>query len=371
MTKDERFRTAKLVSLAIAATTTFATVAASAAAPTRVAVLGPNDAPILERLQRNVASMKLDGVHATVSVCTRDVVTRLVDDMQAEMAICTDGDQISVWVRSGDRMVLKDAVVVQSADVRAQELAAARAAMALGVVAPKEARSERAKEPPPPPGSFTITANGSGATVTSNDATAASPALSPSTTKDAPATPPPAVPRERIAPRLVLGVGPALAASRDGNSFALSAEAEIGVSRYVALIPWIQFVPANRPAEAPAGSASFRPTIFGLGFGIPILRPSSVVVPRIGAGYGILWMHVAPDSATAGASMRAPEDLLAPLMYATTAFSVKVAENFRVAAEGMLGVSSHDMVVRIGGESAAHWGVPVASAALRGEWVLQ
>jgi hypothetical protein len=370
MTNAERSRTAKLLSLAFVAAATFATTVAEAAAPMRVAVLGPDNAPILGRLQRNVASMKLDGVFATVSVCTRDVVTRLVDDMQAEMAICTDGDQIGVWVRNGDRMVLKEAVVVQGeGGNRAQELAAARATMALGVVAPKEARSESAA---PSSSAFTITANGAGATVSPADATAASPALaSAPATKDAPATPPPAVPRERIAPPLVLGLGPAIAASRDGNSFALSAEAEIGVSRYVALVPWIQFVPANRPVEATAGTASFRPTIFGLGFGIPILRPSSLIVPRLGAGYGILWMHVAPETATGGATMRAPEDLLAPLMYATSAFSVKVAQNFRVAAEGMVGVSSHDMVVRIGGEKAAHWGVPLASASLRGEWVLQ
>lgn len=357
-------RRAMMSVLAVAAT--MLVPAAAEAAPSRVAILGPSDTPILPRLQRNVDSMKLETSHATVSLCTRDVVTRLVSELGTDAAICTDGDQIGVWVRDGERLVLKDAVVVQSADVRAQELAAARAVMALQTLPATDS-------PPasPPPGSFTIVANGPSATIApSNPEPTATPPSDAPPARDTAASRPRAS-AERIAPRLVLGAGPAIAASRDGSSFAISVDAEIGVSRYVALVPWLQVVPANRLAEAPLGTASFRPTIFGLGFGIPILRPSSIVVPRIGAGYGIVWMHVAPETASAPATTRKPEDLLAPMMYATTALSVKVAQDFRIAAEGMLGVSSHDMVVRIGGAPAAHWGVPLASAALRGEWVMQ
>ena len=317
--------------------------AAAEAAPSRVAILGPSDTPILPRLQRNVDSMKLEASHA----------------------LCTDGDQIGVWVREGERLVLKDAVVVQSADARAQELAAARAVMALRTVPATDGTTASA-----PPTAFTIVANGPSATITpSNPEPTTTPTEAPPARDTVAARP--RASAERIAPRLVLGAGPAIAGSRDGSSFAISVDAEIGVSRYVALVPWLQVVPANRLAEAPLGSASFRPTIFGLGFGIPLLRPSSIVVPRIGAGYGILWMHVAPETASTPATMRKPEDLLAPMMYASTALSVKVAQDFRVAAEGMFGVSSHDMVVRIGGAPAAHWGVPLASAALRGEWVVQ
>lgn len=334
------------------------------AAPSRVALLGPSEAPILPRLERNVASLKLDVLNATVSVCTRDVVTRLVSELRVDTAMCTDGDQIGVWVKDGERLVLKEAVVVQSSDERAQEVAAARAAMALLALPAKDAPPESAS-----PGGFTIVANGpSDSIATSNDATAN--VIAPPE-KDRPATAPAASPKERITPPFVLGLGPAIAASRHGNSFAISAQADIGVSRYVALVPWIQFVPVNRDVEAPLGTASFRPTIFGVGFGIPLLRPSSFVVPRIGAGYGILWMHVAPESATSPATMRRPEDLVAPMLYATAAASFKVTPSFRVAAEGMAGTSTHDMVVRIANQPAAHWGVPLASLALRGEWVVQ
>jgi hypothetical protein len=354
---------AKLAAVAAFAIATLVTAHADAE-PLHVAVLGPSDAPILARLQRNVAAMKLDGLYATVTVCTRDVITRLVNELHADAAICTDGDQIGVWTRADDRLVLKEAVVVQSADERAHELAAARAVM---ILQPAQAKAIKS-EPLATPTSFTITANGPRST-SGSDSTAPPMASPPG--KDAPATPVPKTPPERITPRLVLGIGPALAASRDGNSFALSAEAAIGVSRYVALVPWIQFVPANRLAEASSGSASFRPTIFGLGFALPIFAPSSFIVPRLGAGYGVLWMHVTPESAVAPATMRDPEDLLAPIMYGTFALSMKVAQSFRIAGEGMVGVSTHDMVVRIGNEKAAHWGVPVASAALRGEWVMQ
>lgn len=338
--------------------------AAAVAAPSRVALLGPSDAPIVPRLRRNVASMKLDMLEATVAVCTRDVVTRLVTELGVDTAVCTDGDQIGVWLREGERLVLKEAVVVQSADDRAHELAAARAVMALSALPAKDAAGESA-----PPSSFTIVANGPNATVTGPEPTAAPNESLPA--KDSPAAVAPKAPSAPFAPRLVLGAGPAIAASRDGNSFAISAEAEIGLGRYVALVPWLQFVPANRLVEAPLGSASFRPTIFGLGFAIPLLRPSSLVVPRIGGGYGILWMHVAPESAVAPARMSKPEDLLAPIAYATAALSVRLADSFRIAGEAMAGVSSHDMVVRIGDQPAAHWGVPLASLALRGEWVMQ
>ena len=364
MTSFDSRATRLAAALALAVTTTMAAGSAHAA-PSRVAVLGPSDAPIVPRLQRNVSSMKLDAVDATVTVCTRDVVTRMASELRVDTVLCTDGDQISVWMQEGERLVLKEAVVVQSSDDRAQELAAARAAMALQGLPAKDAAPDAT-----PPSSFTIVANGpSAAVVTESDATAAP--AGPAQTKDQPARPPAAASKERITPPLVLGAGPAIAASRHGNSLAISAEAEIGVSRYVAVIPWIQFIPANRTAEAQVGTASFRPTIFGLGFGIPLLPPSSFVVPRLGGGYGILWMHVSPESATGGATMRKPEDLIAPLAYASAAMSIKVAQSFRIAAEGMAGVSSHDMVVRIGGQPAAHWGVPLASLALRGEWVVQ
>ncbi|MBX3207478.1 MAG: hypothetical protein KF764_20690 [Labilithrix sp.] len=356
----------RALGLGLTLATTALVVTPAAAAPSRIALLGPSDAAILPRLQRNVASMKLEASTATVSVCSRDVVTRLVTELGVDTAICTDGDQIGVWVRDGERLVLKEAVVVQSSDDRAQELAAARAVMALQTAPAKDAAVGAGEGAPP--SSFTIVANGPSATVTGPTTTAAPDESAP--VKDAPRAVAPPTPTERVTPRLVLGAGPAIAASRHGNSFAISAEAEIGVSRYVAVIPWIQVVPANRLAEAPLGTASFRPTIFGLGFGIPILRPSSLVVPRVGGGYGILWMHVAPETASAPATMSKPEDLLAPIMYTTAAVSVKVADRFRVAGEGMLGLSSHDMVVRIGNQPAAHWGVPLASLALRGEWVM-
>ncbi len=357
--------TAKKVAAPVAVALAVMTASAAAhAVPSRVAVIGPSEAPILPRIQRNVSSMKVDSVQATATVCSRDVVTRLLTDLRVDTALCTDGDQIGVWMKDGDRVVLKEAVVVQSSDDRAQELAAARATMALQALPAKDAHPDSTA-----PRSFTIVANGPNATMaaaTDDPAPVASPPE-----KDQPTPVNPTKPASRITPHLVLGAGPAIAASRDGNSLAISAEAEIGVSRYVALVPWIQFIPENRTALAPLGTASFRPTIFGLGFAIPILRTSSIAVPRIGAGYGVLWMHVSPESATGAGTMRKPEDLLAPMMYATAAVSVKVASDFRIAGEGMVGVSSHDMVVRIGNQPAAHWGSPLASLALRGEWVWQ
>lgn len=335
-------------------------VTANAEAAPRVAVLGPSDSPVTLRLQRNVASMKLEASPASVSLCSRDVVERLSGELGAEQALCTDGDQIAVWAKDHGRLVLKDAIVVGDQGSRGQELAAARAVMAL------QAPSDGSAGPQGSVRAITFTVNGNASTNGGAPTLEEAPPV-----KDTPAPPPrPAAPLPRNAPAFVLAVGPAVTASRDGGSFALEAKAALGVGRYVALVPWLQYVPANRSVERPAGTASFRPTIFGLGFDVPVSPVTSTVVPRLGAGYGLLWMHVAPDSAVAPATEHSPEDLLAPLMYGTLALSVKMTSSTRIAAEGMLGTTSHDMIVRIAGNDAAHWGAPIASLGVHAEWVL-
>jgi hypothetical protein len=159
-------------------------------------------------------------------------------------------------------------------------------------------------------------------------------------------------------------------ASRDGSSFAISAAAEIGAGRRVVLVPWLSFVPGPRTATGTEGSASFRPTSFGLGAALPLGDPEGVVVPKVGAGWGILWMHVTPESASALAAMQKPEDLIAPLVYASAGANLRITGALRVAADAFLGVASHEMVIRIAGEPTSRWGVPLVGASLRLEWVL-
>jgi hypothetical protein len=319
---------------------------AAAAPPSRVAVLGPGEAPIKKRLERNLAAMHLDVVRRTTTRCTRDEVTVALDELAADAAVCADGDAVGVWIRDGGRDVLEDVVVLHGGDEAAEELDAARAAMSLGGL-------------PPLP----------------NPRTASAPSnLSPGRTdapaKDEAASPPARAQKERVVPRAVFGLGPAVAASSDGASFGLSGEIEIGVSRYVALVPWLSYVPSNRSAERAEGRAHYRPTLFGLGFEIPFLPPSSIVVPRLGGGYAMLWMHTGADSATPPNATGNSEDLLAPVAYVNAAVSFALTAGWRVALDGLLGTASHQMVVRIAGSEAATWGVPVAGLALRAEWVI-
>lgn len=365
--------------------------AAEAAPPqtgtsTRAVVLGPADLPIVKRLERNLTAMRFEVLTATVTLCTRDVVTRLFKELGADMALCADRDAVGVWTKEDDRVALKEVVVARGTDDRSQELDAARASMLLRGLPKDGSRKE--------PSGFTIVANGpagssspgstgstssaitdSGSSGSSSSSSSASPVTfaTDNPPKDAPAPTPshPPPPVTRYAPRAVLGLGPALMASRDGGSFAISGEIEVGVSRYVALVPWFMFLPAARTAETVEGSATYRPTLFGLGFGVPLLPTTSTVIPRIGCGYSMLWMHVTPESARAP-NTKSPdsEDLLAPVFYVNAAASVKITGNFRITGEGMFGTSSHDLVVRIARQSTAHWGVPLASLALRGEWVI-
>jgi len=330
----------------------------------RVAVLAPKENTISPRLERNITSMSLTPTTGTVVVCTRQAGTRLIDDLDAGSALCADSDKIGVWVRDGDHLILKEVIVSQSADDRGQEVTAARAAMVLRAALAKRDTGGSAPGSSGS-GSITIIANGpgSGSIVPSS--------LQQPAGKDAAPAAPPAPKPPRIAPKLVFGLGPGAMASRHGTSFAIHAEAEIGFSRNIALVPWLNFVPANRQVERPEGSAEFRPTIFGLGFAMPFLPNSSWIVPRLGGGYGLVWMHVAPNSAAAPAVARKPEDLLAPMMYVSASVSVAVAKRWRVAAEGLGGITSHDMVVRIARQDAAHWGVPLGGLSLRGEFILE
>lgn len=333
----------------------------------RVAVLAPKDSGISARLERNISSMSLTPATATVTVCSRQAVARLIDELDAGSALCADGDTIGVWVRDGDHLILKDMVVMQSADDRGQEVSAARGAMILRAALSKKDTGGSAAGS----GSVTIIANGPNAGVSSGGLQptwGASPVV---VGRDSPSPTPPAPKPPRVAPRLVVGLGPGAIASRDGTSFALSAEAQIGFSRNIALVPWLNIVPANRDVNRPEGSAEYRPTIFGLGFSMPFLPSSSFIVPRLGGGYGVVWMHVSPTSAQAPAVQRKPEDLLAPMMYISAQVSLALAKSFRVTAEGMGGVTSHDMVIRIADKEASHWGVPLGALSLRGEWVIE
>ena len=327
------------------------------AAPARVAVFTKDGASIGKRLERNLRSMHFEtGLTASITLCSRDVVTRLMDEMKVDGALCADGDAIGVWTRQDERIVLKEMVVVQGAEERTEEVDAAKAALALR-------------------GTEKSTGSGRGYTIMVG-AGRAPPAPVGPVAPDAPPAkdkppPQPAPPLNRNAPRAVFGIGPQLIASKDGSSVAINGEIEIGVSRYVAIVPWVSYVPSSRTAERPEGSASFRPTLFGFGFNVPLLPATSVFVPRLGCGYAMLWMHVTPETARAPAVLRSEsEDLLAPVFYVNAAASVGIASGFRIAGEGIFGTSSHDLVVRINRSAAAHWGVPLAGLALRGEWVL-
>ena len=161
-------------------------------------------------------------------------------------------------------------------------------------------------------------------------------------------------------------------ASNAGSALGLSVNADIGVSRSVAMTPWVQTALVKRDAVGVEGEATYRPTLLGLGLTLPIGAPANRLVPRFGVGYAILWLHVTPEKATPPAELKSESiDIFGAVMYANAALSVKITSRFRVTGEGMFGVSSHDLIVRFGNKEAAHWGVPLASLALRGELVIE
>jgi hypothetical protein len=331
---------------------------AASAAPTagRVAILGPEHSALVPRLQRNFAENPSLLATAIVTSCARVTVAKNLYDLDADTGICTDGDVVTVWRIQDDVVTLVDAVPIVRSDDRSIEVLAARV-----TIAARTGQTSNSSA------ATTIIANGGGgghdaATIMAdaNGSTTIAPA------RDTSVSPAP-TPPERIAPRAILGVGPMYLASKAGGSFAISAEAEIGVSRVVAFVPWIATIPVPRDVANGSGSASYRPTIFGLGFSVPLRSWTKTIVPRIGAGYALLWMHTWPGTPGPGATANGSEDVWAPAMYASFALSVGITRNLRVAGEGMLGTSSHHMIVRVGQQHAADWGVPIASLGLRAE----
>jgi hypothetical protein len=335
--------------------------AASASPKGRVAILGPERSAIVTRLQRNFAEKPADLSTAVVSSCTRVTVASALAELDAETAICTDGDVVSVWKMENDYVQLIDAVPIVHGDDRSIELIAARITIA--------ARSGRTSNES---ASTTIVVNNDEHTDTAQiirEATAAT-----TTTLTPPAVdkpvPLPNMSAERVAPRAVVGLGPMLLASKSGSSFAMSLEAEFGVSRVVTLIPWIATIPAARGVETPNGSASYRPTVFGVGFGVPLRSWKKTFVPRLGAGYALIWMHTWPEQAKNGTSVGESEDLWAPAMYGTAALSVGITDRIRVVGEGMLGSATNNLIIRIARQQTDSWGVPIASLGARAELVL-
>src|SRR5262245_44931205 len=103
------------------------TASGADAATERVGVFGRDGLPIVSRLERNASALTFEVARATVTLCTRDVITRLFGELHVDYALCADGDAVSVWRREGARIVLKNVVVSQDADDRGEEVAAARA----------------------------------------------------------------------------------------------------------------------------------------------------------------------------------------------------------------------------------------------------
>lgn len=333
--------------------------AASASPPGKVAILGPERSSIVPRLQRNFANDPANLASAVVSSCTRLTVAKYLYDLDAQTAICTDGDVVSVWKMESDYVELVDAVPITRGDDRSIELIAARVTIAARTGVTSNDSSSTM---------IVVGADGQSTMSGNHEPTAAPPPHEIVVDRPLPIA---ALSPERIAPKAIFYAGPTYLGSKAGGSFAINVGVEIGVSRVVTLNGWVSTIPIARDVGTANGTASYRPTIIGMGFGVPLLSWKNILVPRLGAGYALIWMHTWPGSATGGSSVIGEsEDLWAPAMYGTAALSVRIRENLRLAAEGMFGTSTHKMIVRIASERTDSWGVPFASIGGRVEVVL-
>lgn len=307
----------------------------------KIALLGPEGSPVIARIERNLASE--DTVSSVAIGCGRAAIEGAMQALESDAVICTDGDVATVWRSDPNGLRLIEAVPIGGADDRSLEIVAARVTLAVN----------GATTAPETDGTMTIVAN-----------------LVP----PAPRAEPPPPPSARVAPPFVFSAGPTLFGSSDGTSVGFQLQAEIGVGRLVAVTPWVGIVPAPRhidSAGSAVGTAEYRPTLFGTGINIPLLGPGHVVVPRLGAGYAMLWVHTWPDRIGPAGVANKSEDLIAPVFYVTAATSVRLTDSARIVLEGMLGAASNEVDIRLAGSVAAAWGDPLASVGIRGEYLLR
>jgi len=342
---------------------------AHAADNKKVVVAGqPSDA-LVARLEKELGAMGFDVVRIDVGPrCARAAVVAAMKQQGAQAAACAGDDAVGVWVSDGAGVKLRDVIVVREADEHARDMAAVRAAE--------------------------TTRAGIELALAENDGAEAKEPVSPKAPEPAPATAPepedkdvpPGVVTDRKGPvkrtpLFVLGAGLSSVMGVDASAAAFSAEAEIGISRWLAIAPRLDY--PIEWHEVDGQGLRVKPGFTGVAAVIPILPPSSFVIPRFGAGLGAAWVQaeatstsrsqVLPDGTFQQSTVVAPASdyQMVPAGYLTAAVSLRIAGPVRATFDGVLGTTVERLVVRVDSFDRAYWGTPFGALAMRVEVMIK
>jgi hypothetical protein len=344
------------------ATLALASSDAFAAGTRRIVVGGKEGDALTERVQKELLAMGFEVIRIDAAEgCSRSAVTQRIRDAAAHAATCTDGDAIGVWIIEPTGLRLRDVIVARTPDDQQRDMAALRAAETARasielVDAEAEAKAQGTQKPaapPPPP-------------VEAKPAPAGA---------DRAATAPPKTDVKRT-PAFVAGVGLSTLMGVDASVAAFSGEAEIGITRWLAIAPRIELPIEDREVNG-TPQLKVRPGFTGIAAVLPVARPSSFVIPRFGAGIGAAWIHAtaAPqtvDRFEADGSFNrfttntgGDDTTWSFATYGTAALSMRIVGPIRMNVDGVFGTTFSRLVVQTNNVHRAYWGAPFGALALR------
>lgn len=344
---------ASIASIASCAALTLAFPGVAHAGNTRVIVAGPDGDAVASRLQKELTAMGFDPIRVDEAAgCAEGAVAAWVDEMKASAAACSDGNAASVWISTRAGLRVAEVVAPKPGDasadvvaVRAAEIT--RASLELSATEP---------EPEPEP------------------APRLAPTWGPATPADADVR---SKPKKRVAaapqtPVFAMGTGISALMGADATAAALDTELQLRIARRVALSARAALTFDGAMLASGRNAVRVAPSVFGIGPVVPLAATDSFLIPRIGAGVGVVWLRSKEAAIDTVSSTFGPSDsIVSPMAFITGAMSMRVGGALRLTLDGLLGTSAHRLVVRSQGADVAYWGQPFGSVALRAEVMFQ
>ena len=153
----------------------------------------------------------------------------------------------------------------------------------------------------------------------------------------------------------------------DATAAALDTEMQLRLARYLGLSARAALTFDGVPVTTSRAVVRVAPSVFGIGPVVPLARTDAFIIPRLGAGAGVVWLRSSAAENGSGNTFGPSDSIVSPMGFLSAAMSMRVGGALRLTLEGLLGTSAHRMVVRAQGEDVAYWGQPFGSVALRGE----
>ena len=333
--------------LALATALTLAAPSPAYAASTRVVVAGPEGDAVASRLEKELTAMGFEPIRVDEAAgCAAGAITAWVQETKASAAACSDGRVATVWVDTRNGLRVAEVVAPQEGDARADVVAVRAAEITRASVELSAAEPEPPVAPRPAP---------TWSNTTPVDADVVKPQKKPS--REAART-----------PAFAMGTGVSALMGADATAAAWDTELELRLARYVGLSARSALTFDGVPIATSRSVVRVAPSVFGLGPVVALAATDSFLIPRLGAGTGVVWLRseVAPNGGT-GSRFGPSDSIVSPMAFLSGAMSMRVGGPLRLTLEGLIGTTAHRMVVRANSEDVAYWGQPFGTVALRGE----